>query len=91
MLVYRPGQTLVRHVDGYGGWLVLFSFGNTVRFFVNDRAVVFESGDALAFKGATVMHGVDETLGYATYKGRRCELGLAGLKGVRVSVQARQG
>ena len=81
-------------MDGQGGWLVLFSLGSTVNFHVGGVTVAFESGDALLFKGATVMHGVDATLGHATYRGEPRELPEAmegRLRGRhRVSVQARQ-
>jgi len=92
-LWYSPEATLFRHVDGVGGWLTLFSLGNTVRFYVGDETVDFESGDALVFKGASVMHGVDQTLDHATYGGERCPLptDMENIIGNhRVSVQARQ-
>ena len=92
-LFYEPGCTLHRHMDGIGSWLMLFQFGNTAKFFVGDKTVDFESGDVLVFKGATVMHGVDETKDHATLRGQRCALPAAVEKvtrGYRVSVQARQ-
>ena len=93
-LFYNPQMTLHRHTDGgIGHWLVLFSFGHTVRFFAGDKSVDFESGDALIFLGATVMHGVDMTLDHATLRGHRCKLPQAveqATRGTRMSLQARQ-
>lgn len=39
-------QALPMHVDATGNWVVLFSFGNTVDFFVGHRAVCIERYDA---------------------------------------------
>jgi len=95
-LYYTPQAKLGHHKDGMGSWLVLFSFGLTVDFFVGGESVVFESGDALIFVGNSVEHGIDNTLAHATRGGKgwqRCDLprDVARMThGLRVSLQARQ-
>jgi hypothetical protein len=92
-LYYTPKMSLSRHTDGVGGWLVLFSFGLTVNFFVGQKTVLFESGDALIFVSATVQHGVDDTLDHATLRDQRHHLPPAVQKVVgrqRMSLLARQ-
>jgi len=83
------------HVDATGNWVVLFSFGLSVDFFVGHQTVVIESGDALVFNGGAahgVVHGFTKPVRQqATHRG--APLGLVGMRGlddVRVSVQARQ-
>lgn len=96
VLVYEKGQTLPRHVDNCGHWVVLFSFGRTVDFHAGGRSVKFESGDVLVFNGSkrdAVMHGIDKmhpgtTLGG---KARKLPAELDYLERCRVSFQARQG
>merc|ERR1719498_2112753 len=70
---YNKGlNELVHHVDGMGNWVVLFSFGLTVDFFVGHRTVCIESGDALVFNGGAahgVVHGFAHAVrSNATYK-----------------------
>ena len=55
---YNAGKNeLPHHVDALGNWVVLFSFGLTVDFYVGHKTVCVESGDALVFNGAAA-HGV---------------------------------
>ena len=98
---YSKGtNTLPHHVDGIGGWVVLFSFGLTVDFFVGHRTVCIESGDALVFNGGPahgVVHGFTypvRTNATLTTKEGTHTKSLAGMSalddlGLRISVQAR--
>jgi len=96
VLVYDKGQTLPRHIDNCGHWVVLFSFGCTVDFHAGGKSVKFESGDVLVFNGSkrdAVMHGIDKMHPRPTFRGKACKLPaeLEYLDGCRVSFQARQG
>ena len=93
---YQQGTNqLPHHVDGLGGWVVLFSFGLTVDFFVGHKTLCIESGDALIFNGAPE-HGVDHGFTHpvradATCRGRPMTLvGMVQIDGLRFAVQARQ-
>jgi hypothetical protein len=87
-LLYSSDGALHDHVDHVGNYLVLLSLGCTVNFLVDGRVIVFASGDALIFNGATrhnVMHGV------RSVHPRTCPPGLpAALRGMRLSLQLRQ-
>lgn len=96
VLVYDKGQTLPRHIDNCGHWVVLFSFGRTVDFHAGGSTVEFESGDVLVFNGSkrdAVMHGIDKMHPGATLGGKKSKLPaeLDYLEKCRVSFQARQG
>ena len=82
------------HVDGTGSWVVLFSFGLTVDFYVGHKTVCVESGDALIFNGSPahgVVHGLTNPVRRnATYRGKSQKLvGMRILDDKRMSVQAR--
>jgi hypothetical protein len=91
-----PAQSaLPHHVDAIGGWVVLFSFGLTVDFFVGHKTVCIESGDALVFNGGPahgVVHGFSQPVrSHATLRGQTQALvGMRSIDGFRLSVQARQ-
>lgn len=93
---YHQGRNeLPHHVDGLGGWVVLFSFGATVDFFVGHKTLCIESGDALVFNGAPahgVVHGFTHPVRqHATCRGKTQSLvGMSPIDGMRISVQARQ-
>ena len=93
---YNAGKNeLPHHVDALGNWVVLFSFGLTVDFYVGHKTVCVESGDALIFNGAAahgVVHGFTHAVrSHSTYRGQtRTLVGMAPIDGVRLSVQARQ-
>lgn len=93
---YKQGANeLPHHVDGLGGWVVLFSFGATVDFFVGHKTLCIESGDALVFNGAPahgVVHGFTHAVRkHATCRGKTMSLvGMSQIDGMRLSVQARQ-
>ena len=93
---YNAGKNeLPHHVDALGNWVVLFSFGLTVDFFVGHKTVCVESGDALIFNGAAahgVVHGFTHAVRlHSTYRGQtRALVGVAPIDGFRLSVQARQ-
>lgn len=94
---YNKGRNeLPHHVDGLGNWVVLFSFGLTVDFYVGHKTVCIESGDALIFNGGAahgVVHGFTRAVrSHSTYRGKeRTLVGMgASTDDIRLSVQARQ-
>ena len=97
LVVYAARGSMRRHVDGAGGWLVLFSLGLSVDFHVDGEALLLESGDALVFNGSAlhdVEHGVDRVCAEPSLAGAPAPLPdelSAVLRGTRVTVQARQG
>ena len=92
---YNKGRNeLPHHVDGTGSWVVLFSFGLTVDFYVGHKTVCVESGDALIFNGSPshgVVHGFTNPVRRnATYRGKSQPLvGMRIVDDKRMSVQAR--
>ena len=95
LVLFSVGSTVKFHVGGYYRNHYMHGAHNqgTGTPYGGD-IVDFESGDALVFRGATVPHGVVETLGHATYKGEEsaldADLEQKLLGRYRVSVQARQ-
>ena len=92
---YNKGRNeLPHHVDGTGSWVVLFSFGLTVDFYVGHKTVCVESGDALIFNGSPshgVVHGFTNPVRLnATHRGKTQPLvGMRIIEDKRLSVQAR--
>ena len=93
---YKAGKNeLPHHVDALGNWVVLFSFGLTVDFYVGHKTLCIESGDALIFNGGAahgVVHGFTRAVrSHSTYRGKeRALVGMAAIDNFRLSVQARQ-
>ena len=88
-------KELPHHVDALGNWVVLFSFGLTVDFYVGHKTLCIESGDALIFNGGAahgVVHGFTRAVrSHSTYRGKeRALVGMAAIDNFRLSVQARQ-
>ncbi len=85
---------LTGHVDKVLGWVVLFSLGNTAKFYIKgpnmrERVTIdFQSGDVLVFNGGTeydIFHGIDTIVEGSCPSHLSQELGES-----RVSLQMRQ-
>lgn len=95
-VTYGAEGALSRHVDGMGGWLVLFSVGFSAEFYIDGQTLLLESGDAIVMNASLahdVEHGVERVYPYATLGGTPLELPeeLRNAVGAtRAVVQARQ-